>query len=66
MPDCDNIEQVTTTHAKLLTEAGFDYVSVDITNWPNTDKSVDTWVIRPTEVLFEEWLKLRQKGIKTP
>lgn len=39
-----------------------------ITNWPMVDTNgpTDIAVLRPTEVLFEEWLALRKKGIKTP
>ena len=33
---CDNITGVARQHAQWLTTAGFDYVSVDITNWPLT------------------------------
>ena len=33
---CDNITGVARQHAEWLTTAGFDYVSVDITNWPLT------------------------------
>ena len=71
---CPNITGVATQHAKWLTDAGFDYVTVDITNWPVTgfigsSTSVpnnDITILRPLEVLAEEWLKLRQRGIKTP
>ena len=33
---CDIITGVARQHAEWLTTAGFDYVSVDITNWPLT------------------------------
>ena len=71
---CPNITGVATQHAKWLTDAGFDYVTVDITNWPVTGfigsstsiPNNDITILRPLEVLAEEWLKLRQKGIQTP
>lgn len=66
MPDCANITRTASTHAAQLVEAGFDYVAVDITNWPVVNAPTDLAVLRPTEVLFEEWLKLRQAGQKTP
>lgn len=49
-----------------LLRPGFDYVAVDITNWPMVESNSDYTVLRPTEVLFEEWLALRQRGIPTP
>ena len=58
--------QTASTHAKWLTDANIDYVAVDITNWPDVNEPTDIGVLRPTEVLFEEWLKLRQQGIPTP
>ena len=39
---------------------------MDITNWPTVSDWSDIFVIRPTEVLFEEWLKIRKSGKKTP
>lgn len=66
LDDCDNITNTATAHANMLSLAGFDYVSVDITNWPQVNVPTDVAVLRPTEVLFEEWAALRQKGIKTP
>eukprot|EP00054_Salpingoeca_dolichothecata_P019430 m.120871 g.120871 ORF g.120871 m.120871 type:complete len:592 (-) comp23253_c0_seq12:81-1856(-) len=66
IPDCANITQTLTYHAKILTEAGFDYIAVDITNWPDMNPATDVAVFRPTEVLFEEWYKLRLAGIPTP
>ncbi len=53
----------------MLLAAGFDYIALDITNWPivdNPGELTDTWVLRPTQVLFEEWLLLRNRGIPTP
>lgn len=37
LPDCANTTGVTTRHAAMLTGAGFDYVAVDVTNWPTAD-----------------------------
>lgn len=68
VPDCLNITQTATAHAALLSSAGFDYVSIDVTNWPMADSggSTDVSVLRPTEVLFEEWAALRAAGTATP
>ena len=71
---CPNITGVAAQHAKWLTDAGFDYVAVDMTNWPVTGvigastavPRTDVAVLRPLEVLAEEWLKLREQGIRTP
>lgn len=52
VPDCANITRTAKAHAELLVSAGFDYVAVDITNWPTTDVNgpTDIAVLRPTEV----------------
>jgi hypothetical protein len=71
---CPNISGVARQHAAWLTGAGFDYVAVDITNWPitgligrsTTQPSTDMTILRPLEVLAEEWLALRAAGIRTP
>jgi len=51
-------------------QAGFDYVALDITNWPQTGPfgpehfpSTDMTIMRPFEVLLEEWMALRAKGL---
>ena len=67
LPDCPNITETLTQHAKELLSAGIDFVILDATNldqWP--DEHSDTVQLRPTEVLFEEWAKLRQSGVDTP
>ena len=68
IPDCPNITAIASAHATMLLQAGFDYIALDITNWPHNDTGGDTdiAVLRPTEVLFEEWLALRARGINTP
>ncbi len=71
---CPNITGVAKQHALWLTAAGFDYVGIDITNWPltgpigqsTTTPSTDMAILRPLEVLAEEWLALRREGIHTP
>ena len=66
-PDCPNITETLTAHASELLQAGIDFVALDGTNmykWP--DDSSDMIQLRPTEVLFEEWAKLREKGVNTP
>ena len=72
--------KVARQHAEWLTSAGFDYVLVDLSNWPTTDgncqpdcgpigtttvPSNDVEVLRPLEVLAEEWLALRAQGVAT-
>ena len=57
-PDCPNITEILKEHASELLQAGIDYVALDGTNmyqWPS-----DNSELRPTEVLFEEWAKLRR------
>ena len=69
LDDCANISATAEAHARMLVDAGFDYVAVDITNWPiagDPAANNDVVVLRPTEVLFEEWLALRARGIATP
>ena len=71
---CPNISAVAKQHAEWLTDAGYDYVAIDITNWPvtgwigssTTVPNNDITILRPLEVLAEEWLALRAAGIKTP
>lgn len=71
-PVCPNISAVARQHAEWLTTAGFDYIAVDITNWPVTGVigtatiGVDMTILRPLEVLAEEWLALRALGVQTP
>ena len=68
IPDCANISATAAAHAAMLVDAGFDYVAIDVTNWPfnDTGGSTDVAVLRPTEVLFEEWRLLRDAGLPTP
>lgn len=64
--ECANISGVARRHAELLSGAGFDYVAIDLTNWPVWNPDSDVTVFRPLEVLFDEWSALRAAGIKTP
>eukprot|EP00043_Microstomoeca_roanoka_P010142 m.96594 g.96594 ORF g.96594 m.96594 type:complete len:588 (+) comp14801_c1_seq1:91-1854(+) len=64
--DCDNITKTAQAHALLLSAAGIDYVAIDITNWPTYNTETDIAVVRPTEVLFEEWSALRAQNVSTP
>jgi hypothetical protein len=69
LDDCANISATTLAHAQMLLAAGFDYVAVDVTNWPEAGApggETDVWVLRPTQVLFEEWAALRARGVMTP
>lgn len=65
-PDCPNITQTARSHAEMLTAAGFDYVVVDLTNWPGLSPKTELDVTRPLEVLCEEWAALRRAGVTTP
>ena len=51
--DCPMRQAVARRHAEMLTSAGFDYVAVDITNWPQVNQATDIAVLRPLENLFE-------------
>ena len=66
LPDCPMREKVARRHAEMLTEAGFDYVALDITNWPQVNAATDVAVLRPLENLFDAWISLRAEGIPTP
>ena len=68
IPDCPNITATARAHADMLVSAGVDYVAVDVTNWPKVDVggSTDIAVLRPLEVLVEEWRALRAAGVATP
>lgn len=66
VPDCPNIETTLATHAQQLIDAGIDHVVIDATNLTGLDSAGQVLQLRPTEVLFEEWAKLRAAGKKTP
>ena len=66
VPDCPDIETTLAQHAAQLVAAGVDHVVLDATNLSGMDRASDLLQLRPTEVLFEEWAKLRKKGLKTP
>ena len=67
MPNCPNIKSTLKKHAEMLYNGGFDYIAIDITNWPIVGPtSTDVSIIRPLENLFEEWLELRSQGYNTP
>ena len=66
LPDCPGAPAVAKRHAALLTAAGFDYVALDITNWPQINDATDVAVLRPLEVLFDQWIELRASGFSTP
>ena len=40
LANCSNITRTLKAHAELLVDGGFDYIAVDITNWPNVDVEV--------------------------
>jgi hypothetical protein len=66
IPDCVNTEQVAARHASMLIGAGFDYVALDVTNWPQVNHATDLAILRPLAVLADEWLALRAAGHPTP
>ena len=55
VPDCPNITQTLTRHAKQLHQAGVTFVVTDSTNLGTPSAQADAIQTRPTEVLFEEW-----------
>ena len=65
-PDCDGIAETAAAHAEALLAAGVDHVIVDATNLTDLGPASDLLQLRPAEVLFEEWAKLRAAGKKTP
>lgn len=64
--DCKDTERIAERHAKLLTDAGFDYIVLGITNWPQVNEVSDVAILRPFEVLIDHWIDLRANGIATP
>jgi len=66
IPECENITRTATWHAQMLIDAGFDYITVDVTNWYEVNNNSWVSVLRPIEVLVEEWSKLRENGVRTP
>ena len=66
VPDCPDIEATAARHAEQLVAAGVDFIVIDATNLTGLDRASDLLQLRPTEVLFEEWKKLRAAGKKTP
>lgn len=66
IPDCPGISTTAARHAELLVAAGVDHVVVDATNLTGLDGPGQLLQLRPAEVLFEEWAKLRRAGKKTP
>jgi hypothetical protein len=63
---CPNIAEVAEAHARLLWDAGVDFVFVDLTNLPTMSPFADVLGLRPLEVLAEEWAALRARGVMTP
>ena len=68
LPNCSGISTVLAAHSRMLLAAGFDYIAVDVTNWPHVDVEgpTDIAVLTPLRTLFEEWALLRDAGIPTP
>ena len=68
LPNCSNTTETLTAHAAMLLSAGFDYIAIDVTNWPQVDVEgpTDIAVLTPIRTLFEEWLALRAVGVPTP
>ena len=64
--DCGDIAAAAKTHARQILAAGVDFIFVDLTNLPFQSQFTDVLGVRPLEVLFEEWQKLRDQGIPTP
>ena len=66
VPDCPGIDRTAARHAQDLWNAGVDFIFVDLTNLQGMSPFADVLGIRPLEVLFEEWTRLRAAGQMTP
>eukprot|EP00884_Botryococcus_braunii_P020496 jgi/Botrbrau1/712/Bobra.160_2s0035.1 len=66
VPDCADWRGVARYHAKMLMDAGIDFVVVDLTNQPLYNLLTDGMALRPFEVLLEEWALMRKQGMRTP
>ena len=67
VPDCPDIEKTLASHASTLISAGVDYITLDGTNWgPWPSDAADVTQLRPTEVICEEFYRLRLAGRSTP
>eukprot|EP01084_Bolivina_argentea_P095362 171472_1 len=69
IPDCPNVTNILTEHAKMLQSSGIDFMALDDTNLDNApyDVSDDVMQLRPAEIIYETWNNLRNKsGTNTP
>jgi len=66
IPECPMRAQVAKRHAELLVSGGFDYIAVDVTNWPQVNPATEVAILNPLENLFDLWLDLRANNIPTP
>jgi hypothetical protein len=69
LPDCPNTTQTLTAHAHMMTTAGIDFITLDITNcgsMPSENQGCDLTNVRPAEVIYEAFAALRAAGIQTP
>lgn len=66
LPDCPNIPDTLARHAAMLTKVSVDYIVADSTNMISMGPPADALQLRPFEVVAEEWLALRNRGISTP
>lgn len=66
IPDCPNIGSTLERHARQLVAMGASFVAVDCTNLGAPSSFADLIQMRPMEVLFEEWARLRVQGVPTP
>eukprot|EP01084_Bolivina_argentea_P273485 465873_1 len=68
-PDCPNVTNILTEHAKMLQSSGIDFIALDDTNLDSApvDPYSDILQLRPAEIIYENWNDLRNKsGTNTP
>jgi hypothetical protein len=66
--DCPMADQVLEAHARGLSAAGIDFMILDSSNLEGPDNPVQNEVLqlRPIEVIFEQFQRLHDRGVKVP
>jgi hypothetical protein len=70
MPDCPETSSVLRTHAALMHAVGIEFVAPDSTNTDADPRWLpgesDFTVLRPLELMADEWAAMRAEGLATP
>lgn len=72
MPDCPETQSVWRAHAGLMAAAGIEWVAPDATNYDRDPRykpppgGSDLGVLRPMELMADEWAAMREGGEATP